>query len=338
MDRLLHSGTTDSLLFSCLDVVDLIQFAKVNRRARDCVSGYRRAAHSIFKTLSPYFCNEEIEQFRVLQSCTGTLISGSSALSFFNRTVYPGSDLDIYVEHRYSSDIALFLEALGYVFAPRPKQSRDLVEAIDYIGGRYTENPHKSYLGRGIADVYDFSRRGAKIQLITSVSCPLDIILRFHSTVVMNIITSQYAISFYPWATFVQQNSLVCSTDGAAQTKARNKYRDRGWAMIDEPTAYQMTTAGHDFHSRPRFVGDSRCWTIQLPKTAGELGPETIFTNSWRLSYASYDYGAEASIDYEVSSKHPRLQYRYVLAPKFDFSALEKKWANKVIMRDNKYK
>ncbi|KAJ7575550.1 hypothetical protein C8J56DRAFT_1032351 [Mycena floridula] len=334
MDRLFHLGTTDSPLFSCLDVKDLIQLAKVNRRTRGCVAGYKRAAHSIVKTLSPYFTDEEIEQFRVLQSYTGTLISGSTALSFFNRTVYPGSDLDIYVEHRYSAEIALFLKTLGYAFAPRAKQAKDLLVAIHSISERFIRPDEDIYLGQGIADVYDFTRGGAKIQLITSISCPLDIILRFHSTVVMNIITSQYAISFYPFATFVWRNALVLRRQAAGI----EKYEQRGWSMIDKPRTYEMTTPGHDFHSRSRFVGDSRCWVMELPKTKEDLAPETIFINSWRLSYTSAFMDNVALMTFDVPLPHSSLKYRYTLAPRIDFSDLEKRWAYRIKNhRSNRY-
>ena len=75
-----------------------------------------RRAFSIDKLLSPYFTPTEVTQFRELQSQTGTLISGSTALQLFDRVTYSESDLDLYVEHRFSRALAEWLLEIGYTY------------------------------------------------------------------------------------------------------------------------------------------------------------------------------------------------------------------------------
>ncbi|KAF9065893.1 hypothetical protein BDP27DRAFT_1366057 [Rhodocollybia butyracea] len=52
--------------------------------------------------------------------------------------------------------------------------------------------------GCGFAGVYNSVKAGMKIQLITARNSALDIILNFHSTIVMNVISHSHAYSLYP--------------------------------------------------------------------------------------------------------------------------------------------
>jgi hypothetical protein len=59
------------------------------------VKDYFARAFNIEKRLSRYF--DDPKSFRKLQAETLTVISGSTALQFFQRNFYPESDLDLYV-------------------------------------------------------------------------------------------------------------------------------------------------------------------------------------------------------------------------------------------------
>ena len=119
-------------------------------------------------------------------------ISGSTALQFFDRTVYPDSDLDLYVEHKFRDGIAIWLEGIGYNFTPR-KRFASLKEQLAFSwsddpdpdlspSNPFFESKSNGYFGRGVANVYNFFRSERKIQLITSNHSPLEIILNFHSS------------------------------------------------------------------------------------------------------------------------------------------------------------
>jgi len=119
------------------------------------------------------------------------LISGSTALQFFDRSFYPDSDLDIYVEHLYADRIAYWLLSIGYEFVPRKQQTKDFRIGYQEI---HQDTPHHlhgffppestGYFGKGVSEVYDFrkSHPDRKIQLITSYHSPLEVILNFHSS------------------------------------------------------------------------------------------------------------------------------------------------------------
>jgi len=147
------------LVYSELDIVDLMELAQTCRTIRESVLHH---CHNINKLLEPFFESEDtIEGFRKIQDETEALISGSTALRFFQRKEYAGQDLDLYVEARYAPAVAWFLEKAGYQFYKRENQAsswraqlmhpRNLDEELE--AGEPDVGP---YLGRGIQDVLAF--------------------------------------------------------------------------------------------------------------------------------------------------------------------------------------
>ena len=137
-----------------------------------------------------YFTPLEINQFRELQATTGTIISGSTALQFFDRTIYANSDLDLYVEHPSARPIALWLQSIGYTFTPQEDSEFQTLEmGLDKKPDDNTEEmptlfdplSHKGYFD-AIA-VLDFKKENhPPIQVITSKGPPLALVLDFHSS------------------------------------------------------------------------------------------------------------------------------------------------------------
>ena len=156
-----------------------------------------KRAFNLDKLLSRFFSHPEILRFRELQCFTGMLISGSIALQFFERVVYPDSDLDLYIEHRFSRQVADWLIDIGYKYAPLPgpPNPQSLEEA-------FRLNPHNRPYIPGIAVllkdiifsvekdyvtspfVFNFEKQNPrrKIQLISSLLSPIQRILGFHSS------------------------------------------------------------------------------------------------------------------------------------------------------------
>ena len=56
------------------------------------------------------------------------IVSGSTALGFFDRTEYDNSNLDLYVDHRFRRPIAVWLQRIGYKFLPRPALGPETLE------------------------------------------------------------------------------------------------------------------------------------------------------------------------------------------------------------------
>ncbi|KAK7444812.1 hypothetical protein VKT23_015129 [Stygiomarasmius scandens] len=220
--------------------------------------------------------------FRNIQALTGAVISGSTALQFFSRIRWEESDLDIYVEHSSGYIVALFLIAIGYGFQPINKQKPTIADAYDQVD---LTNFYDD--GRGFAGVFNFERRMARIQLITATYSPIDIILNFHSTVVINLITAKHAVCLYPRATFEEGTSLITFRDeGLERSFAREKYVQRGWTLVnadgslwtnpydEEDSDGNASDPDSDLGlfsldsfeiSVPRYVGDRFSWTIDLP-------------------------------------------------------------------------
>ncbi|KAJ6456587.1 hypothetical protein C8R47DRAFT_1165090 [Mycena vitilis] len=181
----------------------------------------RRIHHLIMETcfsvphlLAPFFGDAvEVQRFRSIQAMTDTVISGSIVLQFMNRLRWPGSDLDIYI-HRTCPAIPVgFIVENGYTFDPRESQNKDVFVQLTAA----VKDKPPSYLGRGIADVLDFHKGEKKIQIIIAESTPMEIIISFHSTCVMNILTHKNAYALYPRSTFITKEALVVETVGAGQ-------------------------------------------------------------------------------------------------------------------------
>ncbi|KAF7335577.1 DUF607-domain-containing protein [Mycena venus] len=292
----IHMGPHD-LVFSYIPTKDLVHLMCTCRRLHSLV---KKVCFDLHRLLLPFFGDAtEVERFRLMQSLTDTLISGSTALQYFNRVTYRDSDLDIYV-YRLTARMAVdFIVTNGYTFDPRKSQKKNVVEQLSVS---ISDRP-PSYLGRGIADVLDFHKGNKKIQVIVAESTPMETILSFHSTVVMNIITPYNAFALYPHSTFVTKEALIVETVGAGQELGRQKYVDRGWSMTPKPSLKRNSELGV---RRLRWVGDKFTWTITLP-------PLTVNTtdmcciNSWQLE--NEDETTETTWKIWDS---PVLRYKYI--------------------------
>jgi len=109
----------------------LITYSLVSRQTHDTVSSYVRRRSKLDGILSPYFTPEEVLRFRELQSSTGTLISGRTALRFFDPAKFHDGDdqLDLYVNFSFRKPVTLWLQSIGY---RRPHRSYVPGDATDY--------------------------------------------------------------------------------------------------------------------------------------------------------------------------------------------------------------
>ncbi|KAJ4480030.1 hypothetical protein J3R30DRAFT_3873513, partial [Lentinula aciculospora] len=205
-----------------LTPLDRYRYSLANRGAYDAVSSFNRQAYRIQHILSPYFNEDEINIFRLVQLKTDTLISGSSALQFFDLLVFSDSDLDLYIVRDWDKVTLLvgFLTSAAYEYAPRADQSQIFQQAFE-AGRSYHVEPDLSddYSSRDIWDVCSFIRGtdGKKIQIITCEKNIIQVILGFHSTCVMNVISYTYAYALYPYATFVEKRSIAIQNHGRSR-------------------------------------------------------------------------------------------------------------------------
>ncbi|KAG9314972.1 hypothetical protein JVU11DRAFT_4081 [Chiua virens] len=179
-------------IFSRISLYALVQLALTCRVTHLAVAEYKTRAFSINRHLSRYFSDPIA--FRSLQAKTNTLISGSNALQFLDRSFYPESDLDLYTHPGHSFEVAQFLvETEGYKFVPSSHRRKDWREAIrnNWNGTvrRIRKNlDNKIYPLEGIKHVFTFQKIGTseqetlKIQVIETTASPVEAILSFHSS------------------------------------------------------------------------------------------------------------------------------------------------------------
>lgn len=181
-------------IFSRISPATCIRFGRTCRLARDAVDDFCSRAFSINRHLLRFFSDPI--GFRSLQARTGTLISASNALQFFDRTFYPESDLDIYTHPGHTREAGLWLmHREGYHFVPSLSQDgsfEDLVENDwDGLARRYDQDidvdirTGQQYRISGVQAIFTFKKIVAgeelKVQIMEAKTTPLQCILGFHS-------------------------------------------------------------------------------------------------------------------------------------------------------------
>ncbi|KAF5340169.1 hypothetical protein D9758_014990 [Tetrapyrgos nigripes] len=215
--------------------VDRHRFSLVNKKARELVLGHNERSFRIRQFLLRFFgALANVARFRILQYELGLLVSGSTALQFFF------DDLDTYVELIKFRPYADFLLEIGYVFDPIQGQPKDFEDAL--AAALNAERPHadqdddfawEGYRGNGMAEVFNFQKSDKKVQVITCVQTPIEVILNFHSTCVMNVISHSHGYSLFPRATFEDRVSLHTPT--FATVKDKHKHARENMPDMDGP-------------------------------------------------------------------------------------------------------
>lgn len=181
-------------VFTWLSPRSLFRAALTCRGVYSAVADFKARAFNINRHLSRYFTDPIT--FRSLQAKTNTLISGSNALQFLDRTFYPEADLDLYTHPGHSFELAQFLvEAEGYYYDARAGQNEDWKRATainpNLTRRRVAEvrkgDPGHAYPTTGIVQVWTFSKEDTDqgrliVQIIEALSSPLEAILGFHSS------------------------------------------------------------------------------------------------------------------------------------------------------------
>ncbi|TFK61186.1 hypothetical protein BDN72DRAFT_904310 [Pluteus cervinus] len=288
---------------------DLIRLASTNTWSRDLVTGYMTENFSIEELLKPFIDPLHTTAFRKLQQELGVVISGSQAVQFFDRRRYEGSDLDLYAHSTVSQRLEDWLTTVGYTRAKVIKRAAVKgTQKVDRVEGLY-DGP--------VFSVATFHQRLSDhtVQVISTQNTVMEVILAFPITCVMNVITHDEAISFYPIATFDRREALVNKMSFSHNRDAFfNKYQKRGWTITDTVDPTRRSDERSDFYcppnsTRTRYVGDKHCWTITLPPLA--YSNKTVdykFVNSWRLTFRN---GPMTNF---TILRHKKLTHSYVVA------------------------
>lgn len=297
--RVFSSAPIYDLIFRDLSPRTLVRLSRTCHMIHEAVTHFFQRAYNINRHLSRYF--PDPLSFRSLQARTGLIISGSNALQFLDRTFYPESDLDIYSHPGHVYEVLEWIESLGYQFEPHRYQVEDwhnqvspdwdgtiprILQALDPL----QEEEEDVRLARysNIAEVYTFKRFVAmsdgehvelRVQVIQTTYNPIDTIMKYHSTCVMNIITFDAAYSFYPIATFEDRSALKIP-GSRHRPDVLAKYIKRGWRAYSvlRPGDLAQPYESPFLPNVTRWVGDRHCWTVPLD-TSG-VTPRTALSPS----------------------------------------------------------
>ncbi|KAG2123282.1 hypothetical protein DEU56DRAFT_830141 [Suillus clintonianus] len=293
-EQVFSSAPVYDLIFCDLSPRTLVRLSLTCRTTHKAVTRFFKRAYNVNRHLSHYF--PDPLSFRSLQARTGLVISGSNALQFLDRTFYPESDLDVYSHAGHVYEVLEWIESTGYKFEPHKYQGEDWHDHVspDWDGTvarttRFipTGEDVRSTRYSNIAEVYTFKRLvdiggelvELQIQVIETICNPIDTIMKYHSTCVMNIITFNAAYSFYPIATF-EDRSAVKIPGSRHRPDVLAKYVKRGWRVysVFRPKDIAQPYKSPFLPNVTRWVGDRHCWTIPLD-TSG-VGPRTASSPS----------------------------------------------------------
>ncbi len=151
----------------------------------ETVKSFHRRAYRIELHLRPFFTLPQFNEFRIVQASTGLLISGESALFFFDRTPCNDSVLELYVHHDYAIAIHDFLTKIGYTLHPRWGTKFDDINKTlnDMMRGLRNAFPSRQpphFSDPGIVGVFPYRNdSGVRIEVMTTLFCPLQAVLNF---------------------------------------------------------------------------------------------------------------------------------------------------------------
>ncbi|RXW17415.1 hypothetical protein EST38_g8442 [Candolleomyces aberdarensis] len=331
IDDIFNCPPAYNAIFSCLSPADVIRVSKTCRLLRDAAIHFHHLAYNVNRHLE-HFVREPLA-LRRLQVKHRFLISGSNALQFLDRTFYPSSDLDIFAFPDNVKEIGYHLiNEEGYVFEPSPTQPKKYdevtVKARDLSTlSRWASQADFVY-NSGMSDLLRFknAKRDLEIQLIVCRRAPLDCILYFHSTPVMNFIAHDAAYSLYPKATFDKRIAISFGWDSHEATKkALDKYSERGWSFVDD-LSYQNVKAVSPaiVPDVERYLDDRDTWILPLDTDGlgvdadGSSAPSRnpFHCNSWKLKrdFHGYSTQIELGITYEIYHAPKHFEHAYLIA------------------------
>ncbi|CAG8952943.1 hypothetical protein HYFRA_00007658 [Hymenoscyphus fraxineus] len=221
--------------------------------------------------------------FRSQMAKYGAIISGGFALQFLERSFWKDSDLDIYLD---GSDAYRDPEQLGKYLVDR-EEYRLVSMKTEANNGL---QPYTNRL-KHISQVKTYAKKLStkkkndtpNIRMIFTVNTPLHAIVGgFHQTLVMNIISWDFAYSLHPYLNFVNRKSYQINgydithyeQDPCNETNEDPvvKYERRGWEWKQEAGINENV----DSLRGGRRIGDSQTWTLPLDTTGVENGQSLL--------------------------------------------------------------
>ncbi|KAJ7583341.1 hypothetical protein C8J56DRAFT_1055104 [Mycena floridula] len=258
-------------------IADVIVLRQVSRPLKKDVDAYLVLAFDVECRLHNFLGNRElIKRFRKALKKSGSLLSGSFMLAFFDRREFRGSDMDIFMPAIFAANVAEVLLMAGFNYVPRRWDERLWTERLsDYVNWESTSDT--------IIGVLDFyNEKWQNIQIVVTHRAAFDAILSFHSTVVMNAFDGKTAFSIYPLATLNASINLALDLQTSRGRDAIKKYKDRGYAPEISLGTYPT------FDRSIRCIGDAGTWSMTFEddgkiSMGNALNLGNLHAESWSL-------------------------------------------------------
>ncbi|KAK7019409.1 hypothetical protein VNI00_018064 [Paramarasmius palmivorus] len=293
---------TQDSMFDALGARELAKLKGLSKSIRNMQLRYESVVFGLSRLYGPFFDNDSIRDFRILQIKTGALVSGSCVVQLLSRRPFAPSDLDVFVGKDYVLAVGEFLEKAGYTFHPLKTLQEGKVKITEeqhaHFEAAVQAEFDKPTPNTGtVADRYEFTTlagvfnffnpSGKKVQIVAVNHEPIEAILGFYSTVVMNIATATEIISLYPMTTFVEGRALFVKQYSRTVEVARTKYEARGWSTFEMLSASDYLRTEHELSLKTRWIGDGHCWVIKLPPVEGYAGADHVYrvlkVTSWYM-------------------------------------------------------
>ncbi|KAI1922088.1 hypothetical protein LOZ65_003594 [Ophidiomyces ophidiicola] len=232
-------------LISSLDGVSILRLSMTCRALRRLYDSAKKIRWNIDKSLVRFVKDPSF--FRLCMQQTGTIISGSFALQFFDGVYWPESDLNMYVPGSSRFEVL----------------TRCLIDNEGYHEEKY---PSVNWPEMGsLYNLRSFTRGDKRIQLIIVVEDhddPVRFILgNFYGSAILNFITFSKAYSVFPENTFIQRDMCILKDRTLSREREITKYRRRGF----EPTELRYSTVdATKIAVSERLIGDSQTWCLDL--------------------------------------------------------------------------
>ncbi|PPR07902.1 hypothetical protein CVT24_002815 [Panaeolus cyanescens] len=268
--------------------------SQVDRMSAYIVQSFYRNVYNLRSFLAPVIPPAAFSALQILLARTGCIISGSTAVLFIGRysesTVEP---LDLFVRSAFCQEIYEFLLAIGFNMVEFNGNASMAMRQKKGVAGDFI-----------FSSVATFERSQAKVIVVASTDGPIEAILNFHSSIVMNIITHEAAYSLYPLATFEHCVMAMNHCFHPSEVKCIDKYRSRGWKLmgVDNIAANTASVLKHKcFGSGIRAIGGTATWILPIyPRLAYYTG-QIVDGNSWVQSFNS-EAGHLLSFTYSIAT------------------------------------
>ncbi|KAK7035546.1 hypothetical protein VNI00_011839 [Paramarasmius palmivorus] len=295
-------------IFDALPIEALLKARLTSRLFNDEFQSYKRITFSDERLYGQFFDQKgDIERFRAVQAECEALVSGSSLTLLLSRSHHQPGDLDVFIRAPFAANMTTLLTSTGFRLPlKQADDGEDDTRSLDPFqpcstdtslsdlgnGGNGNTTAYNRDLDAGIQRVLTFvNGQNQKIQLIITRTEPIDVILGFYCTAVLNIATANRIVSLYPNTTFVRKEAVYLKKWTAATLRAKTKYEKRGWTSVSMISAEACTNYYHELSSKIRWLGDRHCWTVDFRPIPGikDDNYASLTVTSWNIQCPAPD-------------------------------------------------